>query len=1136
MNPRPHTDQNAEQTERKREMTHSLLRPVAGFVAIWLIVIAFSAGQAQADDYSGMLAAGTTSLSSNASSEPGGWTYGDDSWTAPGSTNFNGFAYTGAAFSVVSDNGVGGVSIGFGGDGSANQPTILFPWTQDCSITNIDHYWTRDSRIAGTSSEQTCSTSGNTSGWNYANAESENTAPAVNPEVEYHTLWFTAFCQAGECNYDPSNEEGWASASVNNLSANVDDPNNQPSGGASWTINNGSSWYQTDSSAPSINVSASDPAGVCAIGAQLTGPGSYYLQLMNASPSMENPGGPIGTEFDSITPCPGAGSGAVGGSGSLGPNMASGTYSLAIVASNPGNWEAGTGLENAPTIASYGNTINVDDTVPSVNWLNTSGGWTSATSEQFTVSAGPSGISSVACTDNGTPVAPAKTSGNTYSVATPNQGANSMSCTASNGDSNGVLSSAAAALTYNVDTTTPTVNFSDGGYTQSTWASSAQTMTVRATGGPSGINALKCYADSTSVALGGAGGDQITVSGDGKHVLSCTAISNTNVEGTATFDVWIDTRQPDISFSGAAPAPVWLTGTPTVIVIGGEPGGTLSGITKLTCTVNGGTPITLNVDAAQNNTTSFALTPNGADVISCEATNAAGTTGSAYTETVNLDNPTVQAQSSSLTKYGSSPNIDGSDDPYSNGPSPTTWSHTPQTVTLTAVNSSGGAAIAQIDCTGASQTGNGTYPANSQNAYDNVGERITVTVEPPGGDLTCTAIDTAGNSYPLGSYEFEIDNQAPTGYFIPENEWASPDEAQLHLSDGTQGSGTAAVEVTAQNNSGRIFKVMATRNGSDSDIWDARFNDSEIPPGLYTFIAYPTDVANNSTSITTNQAGTTETLPLPFREMTSISDELAAGSNTATGSQQAAVTIPVANAGTKHSLLSARAADAAGCLQETANAPCGSSAGVSPKRLKYLTLGYAHKATLSGVLRNSRSHKPVAHARIVIQQQVAGSDSTTVLARVRTNHAGAYTYRVAPGADRTLIAVYNGTKQLRGAQADVGEHVRGTATIRVTGTLAPGHSVDVAGNLKGGYVPARGALITVQYAVKGFRGWTNWGDARTTPRGAFNIHMPVLPADAGYSFEWRARIPSQTGWGYLAGDSNTVTRHIPGRIRRSGNS
>ncbi len=130
---------------------------------------------ALANSYTGLLYAGTLNITSNGSSESGGYIYGDDSWTAPTGTLFAGFAYTSGAFSAKSDNSVGGVSAGFGGDGSANQPSILFPWTGDCSITNSLHEWTYDGATAGTSGQQSCNTTGNTSGWNYTNAEVEST-------------------------------------------------------------------------------------------------------------------------------------------------------------------------------------------------------------------------------------------------------------------------------------------------------------------------------------------------------------------------------------------------------------------------------------------------------------------------------------------------------------------------------------------------------------------------------------------------------------------------------------------------------------------------------------------------------------------------------------------------------------------------------------------------------------------------------------------------------------------------------------------------------------------------------------------------------------------------------------------------
>ncbi len=1114
-----------------------VLRFAAG-LAVVIVFAVVGAPSAFANDYTGMLAQGTITVSSGTSAASAGYVFGSFSWTAPAGTAFRGFAYTAATFSSVSDSSVGGVFAGFGGNGTANQPSILFPWTDDCAITNSGHYWANNMRVAGTSGQQTCSTSGNTGGWNYTNAEIDNTSPSTNPQSEYQTLWLSVFCQSATCPYDDQREWGAAGAAVTNLSATVDDPNNQPSGNAYWTANNGSSWYQTDSNSPTLNVNASDPAGVCAIGAWLTGPSSSYVQLSDSSPGMENPGSPVGNEFDSITPCPGSGGATITASGQLPAGMTAGTYSLSVVASNPGNWQAGAGLSNAPTIATYSDTINIDDTVPTISWADTSSAWTAATSEQFTVTAGPSGISNVSCTDNGTPVAATRVDGSTYSVPTASQGANALSCTASNGDVNGALTSPASTITYYVDTTVPTVSFTDPGYTPGTWTNQTQTVTVAATGGPSGIATLDCRVDGVSVPLGGAQSDQITVAANGEHTLSCVATSNTNIPGQGSYQAWVDTRQPTVSFSGAPPAPAWLPGTPTVVVTGGEQGGMLSGITKIACTVNNGAAVTLDVTAAQGYTGSFMLTTNGATLVSCQAADAAGTTGSASEETVNVDDPAITPASATLTGYGSSPTIDAGGDPFTDGPSQSTWYRSAQSVTITAVNTSGGAPISQITCTGASQDpGAGTYPANTQNAYGNGGERITITVQPPGGDLSCSAQDTAGNTYTLGSYLFEIDDQAPTGYFIPQSSWPQPDEVQLHITDGPQGSGTATVQVTAQQNGGPVYKIMAARDPNNPDVWDAVFNDSTMPPGDYTFIAYPTDVAGNSGQITTNQTGQTESLALPLRAMSTLTTTLSAGGASVTGSQQPTINPAAITAGTgANAQLHGRAANeisaiVASCkhgkIKDRETARCASSRRPSHAQRSAITLAYGQAATLTGRLINRKSHgRPVVGAQISIYQHVIGRRAITLLGKARTGRDGTYRYHLAAGASRTILAIYNGNRLIRGAQTNIAEHVKGRATIRISGTLTPGHDLLLQGHLDGGYIPTDGALIMIQYAVKGFRGWTNWGQTHTNHQGQFTVHMPILPADTGYTFQWRADINTQTGWAYLAGTSNTITRTV----------
>ncbi len=464
-------------------------------LSVLALAAALAAGSALANEYTGMLQSGTLSMA-NPGTSITGWAgyssstidpvsananFADDSWVAPGGTQFVGFAYTAAWFESQALDSTGALSIGFVGSGGSAPADLDFPWTDDCSVTEQDspREWVRNGAEAGASYSPTCSTNGNVSGWNYTNVETESLAPSVNPQVSYSTLSLRGWCaRDNTCSGDDI-----AAAQVVNLSAEVDDPDNQPTGGASWTTTiNSNDWYQTDTGAPTLQASANDPAGVCAIGLQFTGPGSYYDQVSDVAPATENPGAPIGTEFDSVQPC---GTGNAGGSGAMPGNIASGTYNVAVVASDPGNWQSGNGLDNAPTVANYSSAINIDDTVPAVSWASTTGGWTSSSSRDLDVTVGPSGLGSVTCTDNGANVAATLVSGSrtgagttAWSVPTATSGANAVSCSATNGDANGGLTATKAA-TFDVDTTVPVVSFADPGYMAGMWTNDSQTVTSR---------------------------------------------------------------------------------------------------------------------------------------------------------------------------------------------------------------------------------------------------------------------------------------------------------------------------------------------------------------------------------------------------------------------------------------------------------------------------------------------------------------------------------------------------------------------------------------------------------------------------------------------------------------------------------
>jgi hypothetical protein len=1088
----------------------------------------FGAEGALANTYTGLLYGGTVNITSNDASESGGYVYGADSWTAPSGTQLGGFAYTSAAFSSVSDNSVGGVSAGFGGDGSANQPSILFPWTDDCSITNSGHYWTNAgvATMAGTSGSQTCNTSGDSASWNYENSELENSSPGTDPETGYQTLWLTVFCQAATCNYDPDREWGTAGVSVTNLSGDFDDSYNQPAGGASWASSvSGSAWYQTNGGGVALNLSASDPGGVCALYGYLTGAATVTGGLVgNQNPAVTSIGDPIGEEFSSGTdPC------WVGqtdtGTWTLPADLTSGTYNANVAAANPGNYEAqGFSASSSPTIATYDDSINIDDTTPSGTWAGAPGGWTSSATETLDVSVGPSGLAAVTCTDNGSNVAATLVSGSTsgagtsvWNVPTATNGANGVSCSMMNGDADGSLTGS-TSHTFDVDTTVPVVGFADGGYTPGGWTNQTQMVVVSATGGPSGIQTVSCSVDGgPGEQLDAATGGTVDIFSNGQHTLDCTATSNTHISGEATYSVNIDTYQPSLTFlvNGTVPSSAWLSGAPVVTVIGSEDGGILSGLKGITCSVNGGNSFSLSgIDSDTDYTGSFELEQNGADQVSCTGTTVAGTTqATPATVTVNLDNPNYSPNPSAL--------IDDGADPFSTGPSQSQWYATPQSVTITANDTGGSAPIASIACKGALV---GNWPISNLNTDAQGGEQITLTVPAPGGDLSCTAEDAAGNVYALGSYLFQIDNTAPVGYFVPQADWPEPDEIEIHAADNG-GSGVAVVRVYGESSTvdqGQPQLVGDAQYDANTGDYLVTIPDGVAPwvAGNWKFYANVVDVAGNQAQITAGANGSTEDLTLPLREDTSVT----AAAQRVTATEEPAIPSELAAAALGTTSTGASIAHVTGGGEPTATV-----ARAKPRKPSghVLTVRYGKKVTISGLLKDvARGGKPIIGAKILVYQEIAGASRYTKLGSARTNVRGKYTYRVRAGASRTLYVVYPGTSVLRSAASDLEEKFAGKLTFRAS-RIPAGGSLVVTGTVKGGHIPPGGLNVTIDYRQMGAPGSGTLGAVRTNSKGKYRFAQHFAANTGGLTYQLWAVVPGrQPKWPYLKASTTRLIRRV----------
>jgi hypothetical protein len=615
----------------------------------------------------------------------------------------------------------------------------------------------------------------------------------------------------------------------------------------------------------------------------------------------------------------------------------------------------------------------------------------------------------------------------------------------------------------------------------------------------------------------------------------------------------VDAQAPSIQLSGATfDKEVSTNQTVTVTATAG-----LSGVDAPSCYIGGQAAALTVVQAPTGGSTStavytFPVSGTGVHVVDCAETAGNGQTVTA-TDNVEITNTTPPTD---VTQYGSSTSINNGHDPISTSADPHTWYTTPQVATILANPAAGAAPITEIDCSGAALAGSGSFPADAQNETSQNGEQIQVTINPPGGNLQCTATDAAGNTYPLGSQQFDITDTAPTGSFVAQSQWSQPDAVTVAVNDP---AGAAAVEIYAQAQGVTIAEPASQVPGTDD--WQAIFDDSTITPGSYTFHATVVSIDTLQGSITAPAAGETGvsggvSMTLPLRDMTDESETVASGSSSAAGTQD--TTMPSAIAGTSttgsstvgsslrghvlgHGAVASVARATKACKpakttkkakKRAARKSCGSTTTKSSKPLsssKSIDLAHGVKATVSGVLRDAKNgDKPVADAPVLIEQQATTGGQVTTIGHTHTDSKGAYTFKLPAGESRTLFVVYRGSTTRRGVVAQVAVKVTGAVVLNVSAGLTAGGKVTFTGHVVGGYVPASGTLVTLEDELKGYtRSFGAFAKPiRTNSAGVFHITLTMPKHSKGIKYLFRALVPTQTGWAYQQVSSSPVTRLI----------
>ncbi len=618
--------------------------------------------------------------------------------------------------------------------------------------------------------------------------------------------------------------------------------------------------------------------------------------------------------------------------------------------------------------------------------------------------------------------------------------------------------------TINIDCTPPTTAVASAP-SSGRWYSSPQQVTFVGSDNFSGVGELSCNDGRHS----GSSYSE-TVSAQGSSTISCQAIDNAgNVGNSAGATVNLDFQIPTIAFAGPSQSE-WWSGAQTVTASGSE-AQQLSGIARVSCGVDGGTAL-----VAQGASEQVKVSGDGTHTVTCTATTGAGVTGPPATYTVHIDSqpPTVS---------------------FSGGPSQSIWATTAQTIGVAATDQSGLSGVRQITCTLGGQST--TY----------TGSLAQITVQPPGGELTCRAQDNAGNWSAPQAWSFLIDDTPPTGAFEPTDP-ANPDVLTVQAADS--GSGVAGGQIQIETSGG--WQNLQTSFNAAAGTLTATVPDSgTLPDGTYQLRALVWDQAGNESTITDEPATSRPAaVTLPLRIVTELLVGRAQVRTTRCGLHRALIKRPAKADG--------RAAAAR--LVRTCKAT------LVPLTQAAVRLGYGQQATISGLLQTvDGTPLPGQAVQISSQADGWGAQGAGV---VTTDGAGRFTYALPAGASRTVTFSYPGNELLRPSTATQAVAVVGRSSIVVGRHVRAGARLRISGRLAGGFVPPGGVLVQLWYRVRGVpAGFAPFEHQIATDRtGRWSITFPVSHGARGYTYLFRAVISRQSGWPFLTATTRVVARRV----------
>ncbi len=156
-----------------------------------------------------------------------------------------------------------------------------------------------------------------------------------------------------------------------------------------------------------------------------------------------------------------------------------------------------------------------------------------------------------------------------------------------------------------------------------------------------------------------------------------------------------------------------------------------------------------------------------------------------------------------------------------------------------------------------------------------------------------------------------------------------------------------------------------------------------------------------------------------------------------------------------------------------------------------------------------------------------GMTPPRLIATVRTNRTGRFSFLVRRGPSRTIRIRYGGTNHIRSATRTLALNVRSRTTIAPSRIrLSNGETVRFRGRIRTGRIPDRGKLVELQVWVRGR--WRTFATTRAGRQGRWRYPYRFDGTRGTQTYRFRAKVPPEAGYPFATGRSRVV------RVRVSG--